>query len=122
MVEGLAIASVVCIVMVVFLSFFVFTGYFVAKPAPGANALAKCLTYKNATVYVSKYCSHCAEQKALFGDAFSLLNSIDCADDQQACARAGVGAVPTWSISGKHYEGTQTLERLAELSGCAWNS
>jgi len=121
MVEGLAIASVISIVMIVLLTYVVTTGYLIA-PAPEGSALAwtvaECLAAKNATVYVSKYCSHCADQKAMFGNAFTLLNSTDCIDFPEACRVAGVVSLPTWDINDTRYEGTQTLEQLMERAGC----
>jgi hypothetical protein len=124
MVERLAIASVFSVAVIVFFSYLLVTGYFVAGPAdagkPGgeAEALAACLAGKDVTIYVSKYCGACATQKEAFGDAFGLLNSVDCADEAVTCQEAGIRAVPTWVINGEIHEGVQSLERLAELAGC----
>lgn len=123
MVERLAIASVFSVVMVVFLSYLVVTGYFVAGPDNGepeveGGALASCLAEKGVKIYVSNYCGACTRQKEMFGEVFQILDSVDCAEDYDACQEAGIHAVPTWVINGEKHEGVQSFERLAELAGC----
>ncbi len=124
--DKLAIAAVFSSVMMVLLSYLAFTGFLTARPQgdepdeEDPAAVAACLAAKNATLYMSQYCGACVQQKALFGDAFGLIpNVIDCAADRDACARAGVDAVPTWVMNGKKYGGVQTLVQLAEAAGCA---
>ncbi len=86
-------------------------------------ALAQHLTAIGAKKYGAFWCPHCYDQKQLFGQqAFAQVNYIECADggknaQPQACREAGVQSFPTWEINGEKYPGTQTLERLAELSG-----
>ena len=86
-------------------------------------ALASYLTSIGAKKYGAFWCPHCYDQKQLFGkQAFSEVDYIECAQEgknpqPQVCINAGVQSYPTWEIKGEQYSGTQTLERLADLSG-----
>ncbi|MGV8171741.1 MAG: peptidylprolyl isomerase [Candidatus Woesearchaeota archaeon] len=86
---------------------------------------AKCLTEKNATFYGAYWCGHCNNQKTAFGDSLQYVKYVECAVEGQpqvqtaVCTEAGISGYPTWIINGKEYPGEQTLERLAQLTGCA---
>jgi uncharacterized membrane protein len=85
-------------------------------------ALARHLTKAGAIMYGAYWCPHCAEQKTLFGAAARLLPYVECdprgAQAQpQVCERADVRVYPTWVIAGRRFEGVQSLEQLAQLSG-----
>ena len=72
-------------------------------------------------MYGTFWCPHCADQKALFGDAFSDVQYVECdprgSDARpEICASKGITGVPTWEIDGRLYPGVMTLESLAELS------
>jgi hypothetical protein len=90
---------------------------------PAEIALAEHLTAVGATEYGAYWCPHCYEQKQLFGkEAFAKVNYIECDPDgpdaqTQACVDAGIRSYPTWIIDGETYNGTQTLEKLAEITG-----
>lgn len=84
-----------------------------------ATALATCLTDNGVTMYGTNWCSHCKDQKAMFGDAFEQVTYVDCDESKPACVAAGVQWFPTWKDNaGNAYPGTQSLERLAEIAGC----
>jgi uncharacterized membrane protein len=84
--------------------------------------LAEHLTKSGAKMYGAYWCSHCFEQKELFGkEAATKIPYIECADggknaQPDVCRKAGVTGFPTWVIDGKSYEGTQALKKLAELT------
>ncbi|MGK7872489.1 MAG: vitamin K epoxide reductase family protein [Xenococcaceae cyanobacterium] len=86
-------------------------------------ALAKHLKQIGAKKYGAYTCPHCYTQKQLFGkEAFSEIDYIECNPDgknaqPQVCIDAGIRAFPTWEINGEFYQGTQSLENLAKLSG-----
>jgi FKBP-type peptidyl-prolyl cis-trans isomerase 2 len=81
--------------------------------------LASCLAKKNIIMYGTEWCSHCKDQKALFGDSFDTIEYIDCDANQQACIDAGVRGFPTWiDKAGKQYPGTQSLAKLDQTSSC----
>lgn len=83
--------------------------------------LAKCLGQKNATMYGAYWCSHCKNQKALFGEAVQYINYVECTNSTQLCINAGVQGYPTWIIDGKTSVGEQTLEELANAAGCQYS-
>lgn len=89
---------------------------------PAEIALARHLTQTGAKEYGAYWCSHCYDQKQLFGkEAFAMINYIECTSDgknsqTQVCEKAGIQGFPTWEIGGKLYPGIQPLEKLAELS------
>ena len=60
----------------------------------------------------------CQNQKKLFGKSFKFIDYIDCDRDRALCLSNGVEGYPTWKINGESYPGEQSLERLAQLSGC----
>jgi hypothetical protein len=86
-------------------------------------ALAKHLTAIGAKEYGAFWCPHCFEQKQLFGkEAFGEVTYVECdpqgvAPKPQLCKDAGIEGFPSWEIKGQLYSGTQTLDKLAELSG-----
>jgi len=84
-------------------------------------ALAKCLTEKGAKMYGASWCSHCANQKKMFGDAFQYIDYVECdTTGQEECNSAGIEGYPTWTINGQKYPGETSLENLAQLSGCSY--
>ncbi|MBD0267523.1 MAG: vitamin K epoxide reductase family protein [Cyanobacteria bacterium Co-bin8] len=86
--------------------------------------LARHLKAVDAKMYGAWWCPHCYDQKALFGaEAAAQIPYIECASDgknaqpQQCRSHSEITGFPTWEINGEFYAGTQTLEKLAELSG-----
>jgi uncharacterized membrane protein/glutaredoxin len=91
---------------------------------PAEVALANHLANSGAVMYGAWWCPHCHDQKQLFGaEAAAALRTIECAEDGQnpqtaLCrSKSEVTGFPTWEINGEFYPGTQSLQRLAELSG-----
>lgn len=86
-------------------------------------ALAKHLKSVGAIKYLAFWCHYCYAQKQLFGEeAFQELNAIECDPkgtnpQPQKCVAAKIRAFPTWIIDGKVYEGVQSLDKLADLTG-----
>jgi uncharacterized membrane protein len=87
-------------------------------------ALAEHLKKTGAKMYGGWFCSHCYEQKQLFGrEAFkNNINYIECNEqgknpEVELCSKEGIKGFPTWDIAGKKYPGTQPPEELAKLSG-----
>ena len=85
-------------------------------------ALAKHLTSIGAKKFGAFWCPHCYEQKQLFGkEAFKEVNYVECAPQgknpqPKLCRDSGIKGFPSWEINKQIYAGTQTLEKLAELS------
>lgn len=88
-------------------------------------ALAKHLKSIGAKMYSAYWCPHCHDQKQLFGrQAVQDLPYVECdpagQNSQTAVCQAKsdqVTGYPTWEINGKFYNGTQSLEQLADASG-----
>jgi hypothetical protein len=82
--------------------------------------LAQCLKNKGVVMYGAEWCPHCQNQKKLFGAAVGLISYVECPQEPEKCLAAGIQGYPTWIFpDGKQLPGEQTLEKLAEVSGCA---
>jgi hypothetical protein len=98
-------------------------------PSGDTRALAQCLTDSGAKMYGTFWCPHCQKQKEAFGDAFGLVNYVECTLNGQqdvlnpVCADAGVSSFPTWVFGdGTRQSGELSFSVLAERSGCAWRT
>ena len=85
-------------------------------------ALAQHLTATGSSMYGAYWCPHCADQKAMFGDAIDQVPYVECAADGEnaqpdLCSAKGIQAYPTWEINGQLYPGVKSLDDLAQLSG-----
>jgi len=86
-------------------------------------ALARHLKQIGAKEYIAWWCPHCHEQKQLFGkEAYSEVEHLDCdpsgiSSHPDLCLAANVESFPTWEINGQSYQGVQSLEELAKISG-----
>jgi uncharacterized membrane protein len=94
----------------------------VSASDPYQTGLAKHLGKIGAVMYGSFKCTHCLEQKRLFGDAFKYVTYVECHPqgpdaNPSLCFARGIQNYPTWEISGAYYQGTMSLERLAQISG-----
>ncbi|CAF2067652.1 hypothetical protein HID58_040222 [Brassica napus] len=94
--------------------------------SPYAIALAKHLNSIGAKMYGAFWCSHCLEQKEMFGrEAAKLLNYVECFPEGykkgtkifKACSDVGIEGFPTWMINGQVLSGEVELAELAEMSG-----
>ncbi|KAL5679120.1 hypothetical protein ACJX0J_005505, partial [Zea mays] len=80
------------------------------ESSPFAIALAKHLHSIGAKMYGAFWCSHCNEQKQMFGhEATKILDYVECFPNGAGkgkkmtaeCAAAGLEGFPTWFINGK---------------------
>ncbi len=72
----------------------------------------------NSFVFVSKTCSHCAEQKRILGNYTGLFDLRDVEDHPEAFSQYNITGVPTWIIDNQKYPGVKTFQELKELTGC----
>jgi thiol-disulfide isomerase/thioredoxin len=91
------------------------------QPTIDPVALAEHLKSQGAGFYGAVWCSHCKEQKELFGDAAEFLPYHECDSEAanseaKTCEDLGVTAYPTWIINQVKYTGAKTLAELAKLS------
>ena len=95
--------------------------------AGNLDSLATCLKDKGAKFYGASWCSHCQAQKKLFGDSVKLLPYVECATPDgngqtQVCTDAKIDGYPTWVFAdGLRVSGEQSLETLAQKTGCSLN-
>ena len=88
------------------------------------DAFAQCLATKRVKMYGLYWCSHCADQKHMFGSAFEYVPYIECGvkgsrQEVPECIQAHVKNFPTWEFSGgTRHEGVMPLRDLGAQSGC----
>jgi hypothetical protein len=80
-----------------------------------SEEITKCIG-NNSVLYVQLGCSHCINQKNMFGENVKFLNITDCFYETEKCS--DIAAVPTWKINNQYYKGVQSIETLKELTGC----
>jgi hypothetical protein len=87
------------------------------KPTPVLtdSELIQCIG-ENSILYVQVGCSHCEDQKDLFGDNIEHINKIDCFFEPEECE--GVQGVPSWKMGNEILLGVKTIDELKELTGC----
>jgi len=88
------------------------------------TSFAECLAENDVKMYGAWWCSHCENQKTIFGNAFDQIEYIECSDSgsraiNETCKDIGLKGYPTWEFSdGSRLAGEVTLEVLAEKTGC----
>ncbi len=93
----------------------------VPEATPEVQELASCLRDSGALLYGAYWCPHCEEQREMFGTAIDDLPYVECTEQEQRCAQAGIQGYPTWIFAdGSRVSGTQTFSELAEMSGCEY--
>ncbi len=90
------------------------------KDAKWVEGLAKALTKKGMVLYGAYWCSHCNNQKKMFGEAVKHIDYVECdAQGENAnpdeCTANNIEGYPTWTYQGKKYIGEQSLEKLAQI-------
>jgi len=89
------------------------------------DGFAKCLASKQAKMYGLYWCSHCAEQKEMFGASFRYIPYVECATKGSKelnveCKVAGVKLFPSWQFGmDPPKEGVLSLEALSDKTGCS---
>ena len=90
------------------------------------GSFAKCLSERGAVMYGAFWCSHCKQEKDLFGDSFQFINYVECDKNGEnanpsECVEKDIIGYPTWIIDGIKQEGFQSLEQLSKYSNCKLN-
>ncbi|RDX71409.1 Thiol-disulfide oxidoreductase LTO1, partial [Mucuna pruriens] len=97
-----------------------------APSSPFALSLAKHLHSIGAKMYGAFWCSHCQEQKQMFGrEAVKELDYVECFPEGfragtkmiKACLDAKLEGFPTWIINDQVLSGELQLSELARVSG-----
>jgi hypothetical protein len=95
--------------------------YTVLQPSGPAiqDKLAQCITQSGAVMYGTEWCTHCQEQKRLFGDSFRYIDFVNCDLKPDICSAEGVEVFPTWVFAdGRNASSAQSLDVLAARTGC----
>ena|SRR3989338_4799052 len=95
-----------------------YTFYVRSQRTGSYDEFAKCLTATGAVVYGNDFCQYTGKQLNWFGKSEQYLSYVKCAESEELCDNKGVKTTPTWEINGSMYEGVQSFEKLAEVSGC----
>ena len=88
------------------------------------DAFATCLKDKGAVFYGAYWCTHCKNQKKLFGSSAKLLPYVECSTldakgQTQACIDKKIPSYPTWEFTdGSRLSGEIPLSQLAEKTSC----
>ena len=87
------------------------------------DAFAQCLEEKGAKFYGAFWCSHCSEQKKLFGSSAKYLPYIECSTSNKqgqtsVCINANIQNYPTWEFADSSRTGSLTLSELSQKTGC----
>ena len=99
---------------------------------PGKHdSFAQCVVDSGSKMYSAWWCSHCREQKALFGKSFKIIEKggahVECSPDgtqtfSQYCIDQGVQGTPTWmSADGEFLGNRMSLEELSSKTNCPLN-
>ena len=89
------------------------------------DKLAQCLTQKSAKMYGTFWCSHCKDQKDMFGESFKYVTYVECAipgtrKETEACKQMKIEHTPTWIFKdGTRREGALPLTELGQIAGCS---
>lgn len=116
--------SFIILIVVIVLGILAFRYFNTALPSEH-TALAQCIAGSGATFYGAFWCPACEQQKALFGNAQSLLPYVECStpngqSQRLECRDAGVTSYPTWVFNdGRQVTGIQTRAELAAAASCA---
>src|ERR1700681_2734836 len=89
------------------------------------DAVAQCVTAKQAKMYGAYWCPHCEDQKEKFGSSFEYAPYVECGikgsqSIEPVCTQAGIKRFPTWIFAdGTRVEGAHELAFLADTTGCS---
>jgi hypothetical protein len=107
---------------------FLILALFLSRSADGKgpenlDAFAQCLGDSGAKMYGASWCSHCNDQKDMFGDSWEHVDYVECSGplggQAAECVQAGIEGYPTWEFpDGGKKAGTLTFEQLSQFSGC----
>jgi hypothetical protein len=90
------------------------------------DAFARCLTQRGVKMYGAWWCTHCQEQKELFGASFEYAPYVECGikgdlhGTAQVCKDQDIKHYPTWQFPpmGERVERVFPLQELADRTGC----
>lgn len=112
---------IVIVFILVFLIGFVIWLFIASTPKidESINKFAQCLRQKGVVMYGAYWCSHCQNQKRLFGESFKYINYIECTQEVKKCEEKQIKSYPTWEFAdGSKIGGEMSFTSLAEKTSC----
>ncbi len=85
---------------------------------------AQCVSDSGARMFGAYWCSHCENQKNLFGKSFDRIEYVECslpnnAGQTQVCRDEQIISYPTWEFgNGERISGELSLSEIALRTGC----
>ena len=114
--SAIILGAIIIIVLIILLIYFPFKS---KNSEPGKyDAFAKCLADAGLKMYGTDWCTHCQNQKELFGSSFQYIDYINCDKNKETCLIEGVEGYPTWKIDEESYQGEQTFSQLSQYTNC----
>ena len=94
-----------------------------AKKDSKLDGFAQCLSDSGAKFYGAFWCSHCNDQKEMFGKSAKLLPYVECSNkdgsQNEVCVSAKIEGYPTWVFAdGFKQSGLMSFEELASSTKC----
>ena len=119
-------ALLIVAVVIVFAAALLAYGQYQQKSSfdPRLAGLAKCLKDSGATFYGTFWCSHCQNQKEMFGTEAGELPYVECSSPDgrsqlPVCTEQEITGYPTWVFAdGSRASGSLSAEDLAARTGC----
>lgn len=114
------IISIVILLVAIGVSFWVYQ----SKQPGKYDDFAKCLQEKGVKFYGAFWCSHCQDQKKMFGKSAKYLPYVECSspdgkEQLDVCKEKNIEGYPTWVFpDGTKQEGDITLQDISQKSGC----
>lgn len=116
----------IIVISCIAISLIIIAGFVYTSSKPGnLDSFAACLKEKKAVFYGAFWCSHCQNQKKMFGNSMNFLPYVECStadgkEQLKICQDKKISSYPTWEFSdGSRLTGEVALEKLAEKTSCA---
>jgi hypothetical protein len=123
-----SVSVVVVIVILLIVGGFAYSSFTgAAVDAPGAfDEFAQCAGERGLVMYGSFRCGACQRQKLELGNSFRFITYVECdgnapdgSGQPELCQQMGIESLPTWMFEEQQFVGYQSIDRLAQITGCA---
>ncbi|MFT7615484.1 MAG: hypothetical protein ACI8Y7_000294 [Candidatus Woesearchaeota archaeon] len=110
--------------IILILAIVVLSGCITGAQTADTASFAQCLTEKEVVMYGAFWCSHCADEKKLFGAGWKNMTYVECDakgknPQTELCLEKDIAGYPTFIFADEsRLEGVQSLEVLAQKTGC----
>lgn len=117
--------NIIIVIILIIISIFAMLWIKSSRQPGELDAFADCLKENGAVFYGTFWCSHCQNQKELFGKSAKRLPYVECStpdgkNQSGICKDKNIDGYPTWEFNdGSRLSGELSLARLAEKTGCS---